>query len=270
MRRLFPLLLVLLVVALMLPACGGEEDEGSEGRTGTSPAAVEEGRGEKEVTGASPARNDDAKEADGRGRRSASGASPGRVGAGGNSHRTDRPEGPTLKVDLKVRPGSIRGARVTSTGAVQTLPPDESARNTAQENSYSSIKQFGEEASGEEATDITFALVQYLTAKVEGDWPTACARLYDPLRERLERGADGAARSCPEVFGELMSRVPQASLAEQAKIDVSSVRRGGDDRAFVIYKTPDTLSADMPMYLKDGVWKVGALEAYVLTQSQIP
>ena len=46
------------------------------------------------------------------------------------------------------------------------------------------------------------------------------------------------------------------------------MRRGEENRAFVIYKTPDTLSADMPLYMEDGVWKVAAVEAYVLRPEQ--
>jgi hypothetical protein len=174
------------------------------------------------------------------------------------------------EVDLSTDPGKIEGAVVTSTGAVQTLPPSPKAHRTAQHNSYGSIKAFGSEAEGDEATEITFALVQYLTARAQGDWTTACARLYGVLRADLEElnRAGRAPGSCEETFGALMSRVPRASREQQAEIDVSSVRRGDGDRAFVVYKTPDTLSADMPMYLEDGAWRVGAVEAYVLEPGQ--
>jgi hypothetical protein len=148
---------------------------------------------------------------------------------------------------------------------VQTLAPDPGEREVAQENSYSSIKAFGEEAEGEEATNITFALVQYLTAKADGDWATACARLYSVLRQSFER--DGA--SCTETYGALVGRSAQSTREEQARIDVSSVRRGEGNRAFVIYKTPQTLSADMPMYVEEGIWKVAAIEAYALRPDQL-
>jgi len=167
-------------------------------------------------------------------------------------------------VDLRVRPASIRGARVTATGAVQTLPPSGQAQQIAQENAYGSIRSFGSEAGGQEATNITFALIQYLTAKANGDWSTACARIYTVLRQNLEKSGAG----CAETFGDLMSRTSQASRVEQAKIDVSSIRRDEGNRAFVIYKTPETLSADMPMYVEDGVWKVAAIDAYVLRPEQ--
>ena len=58
-------------------------------------------------------------------------------------------------------------------------------------------------------------------------------------------------------------RGSKAASADAAQIDVASVRRGEGNRAFVIYKTPQTLSADMPMYLDGEVWTVGAIEAYV-------
>jgi hypothetical protein len=225
-RRVFALPAVLIALAASFVACGGD-DEPEPTRT-------------RSETDTRPAKTVETSPAEGR---------------AGEADRDDRAGG-------RRREG-IPNARVTATGAVQTLPPSEEAQRTAHENSYSSIKAFGAETSGEEATAITFALVEYLTAKAEGDWATACARLYSVLREDLERSAGG--RGCPDAYGEMMSRVPRATLAEQAKIDVSSVRRGEDDRAFVVYKTPDTLSADMPMYVEDGVWKVGAIEAYVLT-----
>jgi hypothetical protein len=188
--------------------------------------------------------------------------------------RSDRKKGagpPTAgdprdpEVDLAVRPETIPGGRVTPEGVVQTVPPDPAARRIAEKNGYSSINSFGEEAAGEEATDITFALAQYLSARAEGDWATACARLYSVVREGLEKGLEARPGSgCDEIYGTLMSRVPLESRLEQARIDVAAVRRGEDDRAFVVYKTPDMLSADMPMYVEDGVWKVGALEAYGL------
>jgi hypothetical protein len=253
MRRAALVLLALLALAAPLSACGGGDDAGG-GETGsTAPPSVggtaadggaEEGRTRAGATGKAP---------------SGDGSAANEGGGGGEA-------GSPGRVDLTVDPGSIRGARVTATGAVQTLPPDEESHQVAQENGYSSINSFGEEAAGEEATEITFALVQYLTARVEGDWPTACARLYGFVRENLE---SSTGRPCPDAYGDLMSRVPQASLEEQASIDVSSVRRGESDRAFVIYKTPGTLSVDMPMYVEDGVWKVAALEAYALTPDQV-
>jgi hypothetical protein len=251
LSRIASLMLVALL-ALAIGGCGGDED--SETTSSASPSAGS-------PTGATGATGKATGPSGGTGSTGGAGspAAPGGAPGPGSRRRPDS------RVDLTVDPDRIRGAVVTGTGAVQTLPPSSEAQETAQENSYSSIKAFGEEAEGEEATNITFALVQYLTAKAEGDWATACARIYGPLRENLE--TDG--RECVDTFGTLMSRVPAESRAEQAEIDVSSVRRGDDDRAFVIYKTPETLSADMPMYFEEGVWKVGALEAYVLTPGQL-
>lgn len=244
--------LALLLTSLTLAACGGGDDESpattatERSTAGTAPAGASRG---KEGNDSASAAADPA----------ADGTGGGDSGSGPN--RADRP------ASLATDPGSIRGARVTATGAVQTLPPSEAGRAEAMENSYASIRAFGEESEGEEATDITFALVQYLDAKAHGDWATACARLYSVLRENLEKSAAG--RDCPEVYGTLMSRVPADSRAAAAEIDVASVRRGEGNRAFVIYKTPDTLSADMPMYLDGGVWTVGAVEAYALTPEQL-
>lgn len=250
------LLALVLVALLALPGCGGGDDDSTTApeadggaQSGSSAGGVADGRPGQDEEGD----GDGSSQADDRGSADDAGAAPG--GAAGRN------------VDLSVRPQSIKGARVTQTGAVQTLPPKPQAQETAQKNTYGSIRSFGAEAEGEEATNITFALVQYLKAKAQGDWATACARIYSVLRANLEDAEKG--KGCPETLGRLMSRSPQASRAEQAQIDVSSVRRGEGNRAFVIYKTPRTLSADMPMYVEDGVWKVGAIEAYVLTPGQV-
>ena len=244
-----PLLLVALAPALGLAACGDDDDAGTTATPTTTATGAATANGATRGSGASDGANANAGP-DG------APAGQGRPDGGG-----DRP------VDLTTDPGSIRGARVTATGAVQTLPPSPAAQQTAQRNTYGSIKRFGAEASGEEATNITFALVQYLDAKARGDWATACARLYSIVREGVER--QSRSGNCAEAFGTLMSRVPAAARAEQAHIDISSVRRGEGNRAFVIYKTPDTLSADMPLYVEGGVWKVAAIEAYALRPEQV-
>ncbi|MEX2447898.1 MAG: hypothetical protein WD404_04040 [Solirubrobacterales bacterium] len=236
------------LLASGLAACGDDDDQAT---TASDAAARSDGPGAPEGGKG----GDGANEGDG-------GAAQGRK-AGGQGGG----DGGATGVDLRVRPGSVEGARVTATGAVQTLPPSEQSHRTAQKNTYGSIRDFGAEAEGEEATNITFGLVQYLDAKARGDWATACARIYSVLRENLEDTEKG--RSCAETFGTLMQRVPKANRVEQARIDVSSVRRGSGNRAFVIYKTPDTLSVDMPMYVEDGVWKVAALEAYALTPDRV-
>jgi|GEM_PF-863960 len=256
------LLALVLVALLALPGCGGGDDDST-----TAPEADGGAQSGSSAGGAAGGRPGQDGEGDGggssqandRGSADDAGAAPGGAGAQGG--------GSAAEVDLSVRPQSIKGARVTQTGAVQTLPPKPQAQETAQKNTYGSIRDFGAEAEGEEATNITFALVQYLTAKAQGDWATACARIYSVLRANLEDPEQG--KGCPETFGQLISRSPQASRTEQAQIDVSSVRRGEGNRAFVIYKTPRTLSADMPMYVEDGVWKVGAIEAYALTPDQV-
>jgi hypothetical protein len=257
MRRALLLFVALLALAAPLSGCGGDDGDDS--------SATSEPSASQPTTDPTVGATGDGGGADGRGAgEDGSDASSGGEGGGSQGEESAGTGDESGRVDLTVDPGRIRGAVVTGTGAVQTLPPDEEAQQTAQENSYSSIKAFGEEAQGEEATNITFALVQYLTAKAEGDWATACARLYSVLRENVERGGEG----CPEAYGAMMSRAPKSVRLEQTKIDVSSIRRGDGNRAFVIYKTPDTLSADMPMYVEDGVWKVGALEAYMLTPEQ--
>lgn len=261
-----PILLVFLSLSFGFSACGGGDDESTSSETSASAP--------EEQTGTVPAEQ-------GKGEKKDSQSSGGEEGGGSYSPEGDQGGGSSASpkdeepASLETDPGSIRGARVTSKGAVQTLPPSDEAHVEAMENSYSSIKAFGEESEGSEATDITFALAQFLNAKANGDWATACARLYSPLRDNFTQMAEKskdpaiAAAGCPAAFGALMERGSSATFAEEAKIDVASVRRGEGNRAFVIYKTPRTLSADMPMYLEGDVWTVGAIQAYSLTPEQL-
>lgn len=244
---------VLAIFSVALGACGDSDDSSTSSSVATSTQAA---------APATPAATTKAGGGEGKARGAEGSTSPedAKGSRGAPAAKAQKP------ASLSTDPGSIKGATVTATGAVQTLPPSSAAQAEAMENSYSSIKGFGEESEGSEATDITFALVQYLTAKAAGDWATACARIYTPLRESVAKSSGG---DCPVSYGELMKRGSKSDDAEAAKIDVASVRRGEGARAFVIYKTPDTLSADMPMYLDGGVWTVGALEAYVLTPEQL-
>jgi len=260
LKRVLPALIALLLASALLAACGGSDESSTEtatpteaDATTTAPAGEPEGEPGSGQSADAPA--------------SGSGSDSDSAPAARDDGEAASPaaKGKGKPASLETNPGSIRGARVTAKGAVQTLPPSEAAQEEAMENSYSSIKAFGEESEGQEATDITFALVQYLNAKASGDWATACARIYSVLRANLEK----EGRSCAETYGSMFTRVAAEARAEAAQIDVASIRRGPDNRAFVIYKTPDVLSADMPMYLDGDVWTVGALEAYVLTPEQL-
>jgi hypothetical protein len=256
MRRALLFFIAIVALALALAACGGSDDSSSQG------AAVST---EAQATGAAttPGKASGERGGEGGGKGFTSSAASRAAGAG---------RGAEKPASLATDPKSIPGARVTPTGAVQTLPPSEEAQGEAMKNSYASIKAFGSEAEGSEASDITYALVQYLDARANGDWATACARLYSVVRENLTNAAseDPVVKGgdCPSIYGSLMEKASNSADAEEAKVDVASVRRDGS-RAFVIYKTPDTLSADMPMYLEAGVWTVAAIEAYVLTPQQL-
>jgi len=260
MKKTSALSLLIALVALggLLASCGGSDDSSTD-----STAASEQTTTQSTPTTANDEGGGGAKDQGGKGSGSSSDSS------GGSGKNEEKP------ASLATNPDSISGAIVTSTGAVQTLPPSSASQEKAMENSYSSIKAFGNESTGSEATDITYALVQYLTAKANGDSATACARLYSVLRDNIAKLAEKAkdpsiqGGGCPAAYGALMQKTSKSDSKEAAKIDVASVRRGEGNRAFVIYKTPNTLSADMPMYLEAGVWTVGAIEAYVLTPEEL-
>lgn len=159
------------------------------------------------------------------------------------------------------------GQRITSSGAVQSLPPSSENQEKALDNSYASIKAFGSEPGAAETTAITASLQGFLTAKAQGSWAAACALLTERLAPGLANFAPlvkgNPDPGCPEILAVILKDAPREVLAREARIDVAAVRVEGD-RGFVIYSTPESISADMPMYLEAGGWKVGALEAYAL------
>lgn len=258
-RAAFACILATALAAAVLSACGGGGESGEQ----TTSAAV----GTEKAAGAAQAEPEPGDEKAGEAGRQDD-------GGGAAASRRSTGGGAASRVRLSTDPRSVKGARVTRTGAVQTLPPTPADREEAMANTYASIKAYGEEVEGADATAITFALVQYLSARAGGDAATACARLYSVLRDNLlrlaSRSDDPAVREggCPVAFGVLTKGAPATALGDAARIDVASVRRQGN-RAFVIYKTPETISVDMPMYLEDGNWVVGAIEAYALTPQMV-
>jgi hypothetical protein len=239
-------LLVLLCISLV--SCGGDDASTSTSAAGADAA--------KTPTGGQAATTPGAKQGDGGGEKGKPAAGQDKSSGKGNGRRA---------AALPADPRRIPGAIVTPTGVVQTEPPSAPAHTKALDNSYASIKAFGEEPSSAETTEITAALQAYLSARARGEWPTACALLYSRLQEGLPNLAESGEQDagCPAIIARLTSRAPQQTLQRQAEIDVAGVRREGE-RAFVIFSSADSVSADMPMYFEDGGWKVGALEAYAL------
>jgi hypothetical protein len=249
-KRVLPAFILLTLLSVSVVACGGADNppdaSTSPGAASTSPAST--GRVSGGTTGEGKP-DEPTRSAAGTGR-----------GASSTSRTTEK-----RIAALATDPKHIPGAIVTGTGAVQTLPPSVEAQQEAMHNSYGSIKAFGSEAGTDETTEITAALQAYLSAKARGDWQVACSLLYSQLQERSQDLAEAPQEDegCPTLLASLNSEVPTALLEKQSEIDVAEVRREGE-RAFVIFSSADSVSADMPMYFEDDGWKVGALEAYAL------
>jgi hypothetical protein len=249
-------LALILLMSVFLTACGGGDGSSTSASTEARPSASLS----VPATPAGEAKVPSDVEAE----HSGGGTETARAGGGGAVEDAGkRSERQTAA--LATDPRRIPGAVVTPTGAVQDQQPSTAAHDRALHNSYASIRAYGEEAGEEEVTEITAALQAYLSARARGEAEIVCALLYSKLQEGLQNLAEPGleSTSCPQIYASLSEHAPREILKEQAEIDVASVRRDGA-RAFVIFSSGKSISADMPLYLEDGGWKVGALQAYEL------
>lgn len=115
-----------------------------------------------------------------------------------------------------------------------------------------SIQTWGLEGSSAERAHLTAIVQAYLEARAARDWEAACSRLAAKVRAEQSRFAGGA--SCAEAMESFATDASDASLAQEADIDVLSARIGGG-YAFVIYRRSGGVYA-MPLVPEDGTWRL--------------
>jgi hypothetical protein len=126
-----------------------------------------------------------------------------------------------------------------------------------------SVQEFGEEADEPEFEAAAVALHNFLDARAEGNWAAACQYMSKAIVESFEKLAAQAKEiddtSCAGIISKLTNPAAKAAMkAEAEKANVGSLRTEGD-RSFVIYTGIKGTILAMPMASEDGEWKVASL-----------
>jgi hypothetical protein len=162
------------------------------------------------------------------------------------------------------KPGQGTEDGGSDTGAsVPTSPLKVSGGGSAQfrvKDGDNSIQDFGEEGSEAELEEAAIALHEFLVARAEEDWRTACARLSQTVKAQLTQLASRekqAGSECPQILARLTPPLPAAVERETTIVDAGSLRHE-DEGAFLIYRGMEGTVYAILMAEEDG-WKVGGL-----------
>ncbi len=136
-----------------------------------------------------------------------------------------------------------------------------------------SVQEFGAEGDDAERDAAARALHNFLDARAQEAWETACSYLSTEVRESLEtfavKAQEAAAEqgkaeqfddtSCASILGRLTNRAALPELRQEAaQVDVGSLRVEGE-RAFLIYTGLDGTVIAIPVTNENGSWKVASL-----------
>jgi hypothetical protein len=124
-----------------------------------------------------------------------------------------------------------------------------------------SIQDFGEESSEGELEEAAVALHEFLVARAEEDWRTACARVSKIVAQQLEQlgsRSQSGNKSCPAALAALTPPLPPAVQRETTIVDAGSLRVEGE-RGFLIYRGAEQTIYAINMAHEDERWKVGGL-----------
>ena len=221
--------LAVLLVALGLAACGGDDDSGSTTAADAGSQGQAEGDGSKQ-------------------------GDAGQSGGGGSGD------------DQKGSGGGDSGGSGSDASDFTPKQHNDSgggAQQFRQKGGDNSVQEFGEEAGEEEFDAAAVALHNFLDARAEGNWTAACDYMSKAIVESFEKLASQAKQieetSCAGILEKLTNPAAKKSMkAEAAKANVGSLRVEGD-RSFVIYTGIGGTILAMPMANEDGDWKVASL-----------
>jgi hypothetical protein len=130
------------------------------------------------------------------------------------------------------------------------------------EGGDNSIQEFGEEGEEGELEEAATVLHDYLVARAEEDWPTACDNLAATVTGQLaalaSRSKELEGQGCAKVLEALTPPLPAAVRRESTIVDAGSLRSEGE-RAFLIFRGAEEATYAIVMEQEGGAWKVGAL-----------
>jgi hypothetical protein len=241
---------VAVLLAFGLAACGSDDESGSTATDAVSQDRAQSGKGDDDGGQAGTTTADDE-----------GGREPGSGGASGGSDDSGDDD------------GSAGG------GSSDDFVPrehDDSGGGSTQyrvKGGDNSVQEFGAEADDAERDAAARALHNFLDARAQEAWETACSYLSAEVRESLEsfavKAQEAAAKqgkaeqfentSCASILGRLTNRAALPELRkEAAQADVGSLRIEGE-RAFVIYTGLSGTVLAIPVVTEDGSWKVAGL-----------
>jgi hypothetical protein len=158
-----------------------------------------------------------------------------------------------------------------SSSKVETAPLKVSGGGSGQfrvKGGDNSIQDFGEESDESELEEAAASLHDFLVARAEQDWPTACSHLAKVVAQQLQQLASRSGKlsgaGCAGILAALTPPLPPKVQKESTIVDAGSLRSEGE-QAFLIYRGAEAKVYAIPMKPEGGAWKVGALAATPLS-----
>lgn len=156
-------------------------------------------------------------------------------------------------------------------GSVETAPLKVSGGGSGQfrvKGGDNSIQNFGEESNESELEEAAASLHDFLVARAEEDWPTACSHLTKTVLQQLQQLASQSGQlsgaGCTKILASLTPPLPAKVQKESTIVDAGSLRTEGE-QAFLIYRGAEEMVYAIPMKPEAGAWKVGGLAATPLS-----
>jgi hypothetical protein len=239
------ILLVAVLLAFGLAACGGDDDSAS---TATDSGATDRPDASQDDRGQGGAQSG--------GEDSGSASGDGEDGGGSEGAENDASDRVESK-DFVPRPHADSGG-----GSQKYVTP----------GGDNSVQEFGAEAGETDRDAAATAVHNFLDARAQEAWAAACSYLSSEVRKSLETFAVQAREAaeqqdkstpqdtgCPTILAELTNKAALPELRkEAAEADVRSLRVEGD-RAFIIYTNGEGTAIAIPVVKEDGDWRVGSL-----------
>jgi hypothetical protein len=226
----FPVLLIAVLLAFALTACGGDENSNST----ATPATATQGESGGPTTSAGP-ESDPKQGAD-------SGSEGGSDSANGS--------------------GSAASGSTDATAPLQVSGGGSAQFRT--KGGDNSVEEFGEEGDGSELQEAAEVVHSFYVARVAGEWARACSYMAASQVEQLEQLAAQSpqlkGKGCPPILDALTRPLSDSLKVEITTVDAGSLRRDGE-QGFLIYRGARDTVYSMPLEEEDGEWKVSALAA---------
>jgi len=123
---------------------------------------------------------------------------------------------------------------------------------------HTNVPVFGKQASERELRQAATDVHDYVAARVEGDWPRACAYVSDGLVRRLSaRSKQDDETDCATLLAELQVPGTGGSDYESSTVEVEDLRIKGE-RGYFLYAAA-AAPFFTPVVNEGGAWKVDAL-----------